>query len=162
MSVNRGVRPCRAQRCAAGLVLLLTGCSQLPPTSSVAVSPIPAGAARLWIYRNDGPHDSQDRPYLRLNSEVAGISEPNGAFYRDLPPGRYTVSVDSYGVPYANQFAQVDLAAGQTGFISVLSMRERVGGGGDTVASRALFFTQLVPADAARAAIAGTPFCGAG
>jgi len=148
------------QRYAAGLVLLLTGCSQLPPTSSVTIPPIPAGAARLWIYRNGGPHDSQDRPYLRLNNEVAGISEPNGAFYRDLPPGHYTVSVDSYGAPYSNQFAQFDLAAGQTAFVRVLSMRERVGGG-ESVASRALFFTQLAPADAARAAIAGTPFYGA-
>jgi hypothetical protein len=135
----------------------VAGCGQLPPTSSVVIPPLPAGAARIWIYRNDGPHDSQDRPYFRLNGQVAGISEPNGAFYRDVPPGRYLVSVDSYGPPYPNQFVGFDLAAGQTAFVRVLSMRERVGGG-DSVASRALFFTQLVPVDAAQAAIAGTPF----
>jgi hypothetical protein len=129
----------------------------MPPTSSVMIPPVPAGAARIWIYRNDGPHDSQDRPYFRLNGQAAGISEPNGAFYRDVPPGRYMVSVDSYGLPYPNQFAGFDLAAGQTAFVRVLSMRERVGGG-DSVASRALFFTQLVPADAAQTAIAATPF----
>jgi hypothetical protein len=149
------------RRCGASLLLVLTGCSEVPPTSSATVPPIPAGEARIWIYRNDGPHDTQDRPYLRLNGQVAAISEPNGAFYRDVPPGHYAVSVDSYGVPYPNQFAQVDLGAGQEAFIKVLSMRERVGGGGDSNAFRALFFTQLFPADAARAAIADTPFYGA-
>ena len=159
MSKNPGVLPLRLRRCAACLLLLLSGCSQVPLTNSVAIPPVPTGEARLWVYRNDGPHDSQERPYLRLDGRVAGISEPNGAFYRNLPPGHYVVAVDSYGAPYPNQFAGVDLAAGQEAFVEVLSMRERVGGG-DNVASRAVFFTRLVPAEAARAAIARTPFYG--
>jgi hypothetical protein len=161
MSKSPGVRPCWLHRCAASLLLLLTSCSQVPPTSSAVIPPIPAGDTRIWIYRNDGPYDSQDRPYVRLNGQIAGISEPNGAFYRDVPPGHYTVSVDSYGVPYPNQFAQLDLGAGQQAFIKVVSMRERVGGGGDVnFSSRALFFTWLIPAEAAQAAIAVTPFYG--
>ena len=80
MSKNSGVRPRCLQRCAANLILLMTSCGQLPPTSSAVIPPIPAGDARFWIYRNDGPYDSQDRPYLRLNGQVAGIVEPNGAF----------------------------------------------------------------------------------
>jgi len=160
MSKSPGVPPRWLRRCAASVLLLLTSCSQVPPTSSAMIPPIPAGAARIWVYRNDGPYDSQNRPYLRLNGQVAGISEPNGALYRDLPPGHYTVSVDSYGVPYPNQFTGVDFAAGQVAFVKVLSMRERVGGGGDNFASRTLFFTQLVPAEAAQAAIAVTPFYG--
>ena len=67
--------------------------------------------------------------------------------------------MDSYGVPYPNQFAQVDLGAGQEAFVKVSSMREKVGGEVG-VGSRALFFTQLVAADAARPAIARTPFYG--
>lgn len=156
MSKNPGVLPRWSHRCAASVLLLLTVCTQVPPTSSVMIPPVPAGGARIWIYRTSGPHDSQDRPYLRLNGQVAGISEPNGAFYRDVPPGHYTVSVDSYGVPYPNQFTGVDLAAGRVAFVKVLWMRERVGGG-DSVASRALFFTELVPADAAWAVIGATP-----
>ena len=159
MSKSPGVRPRWLHRCAAGLLLLLTGCSQVPPTSSAVIPPIPAGGARIWIYRNDGPYDSQERPYVRLNDQIAGISEPNGAFYRDVPPGHYMVSVDSYGVPYPNQFAQLDLGAGQEAFIKILSMRERVGGG-DYVGSRARFYTWLIPAEAAQAAIAVTPFYG--
>jgi hypothetical protein len=139
--------------------LLLTGCSHLPTTSSVVIPPVPAGAARIWIYRDGGVYDNLDRPYLRFNSQVAGISEPNGAFYRDVPPGHYAVTVDSYGVPYPNQFAQVDLGAGQQAFIKVSSMREKVGGEAG-VGSRSLFFTQLVAAEAAQPAIASTPFYG--
>lgn len=161
MSKNAGVRPRWLHRYAVSLLLVLTSCSQLPPTSSAVIPPVPAGSARIWIYRNDGPYDSQDRPYLRLNGQVAGIVEPNGAFYRDVPPGHYAVTVDSYGVPYPNQFVQFDLGAGHEAFIKILSMRERVGGG-DYLASRAIFFTQLVTPDSARAAIATTPFYGSG
>jgi hypothetical protein len=139
--------------------LLLTGCSHLPPTSSVVIPPVPAGAARIWIYRDGGVYDNLERPYLRFNSQVAGISEPNGALYRDVPPGHYAVTVDSYGVPYPNQFAQVDLGSGQQAFIKVSSMREKVGGEAG-VGSRSLFFTQLVAAEAGQAAIASTPFYG--
>ena len=159
MSKNPGVLPRWLHRCAASLLLVLASCSQVPPTSSAVIPPIPAGAARIWIYRNEGVYESQERPYLRLNGQVIGISEPNGALYRDVPPGRYTVSVDSYGVPYPNQFARVDLGAGHEAFIKVLSMREKVGGEVG-VGTRALFFTQLVAADAARSAIASTPFYG--
>jgi hypothetical protein len=157
MSKNPIFHPRWWHRNVASLLLVLSTCSQLPPTSSVEIPPIPAGAARIWIYRNDGLYDSQHRPYLRLNSQVAGIVEPNGAFYRDVPPGHYAVSVDSYGVPYPNQFAQVDLVTGEAAFIKVLSMRERVGGEAG-VGSRAIFFTLLVAPDAARPAIAATPF----
>ena len=157
--MNPGVRPRLSRRYAASLIFLLVSCAQLPPTSSAAIPPIPAGAARVWVYRNDGPYDSQDRPYLRLNGQVAGIVEANGAFYRDVPPGHYAITVDSYGVPYPNQFVQGDLGAGQEVFIKVLSMREKVGGG-DYISSRALFFTQVFPPDAARVAIASTPFYG--
>ena len=87
MSKSPRVSPRRLHWCATGLLLLLTSCSQVPPTSSVVIPPVPAGGARIWIYRNEGLYESKDRPYLRLNGQIAGISEPNGAFYRDLPPG---------------------------------------------------------------------------
>ena len=161
MSNSPGVSPRRSHWCAASLLLLLTGCSQVPPTNAAVIPPIPAGGARIWIYRNDGPAESHERPYLRINGQIAGISEPNGAFYRDLPPGRYTVSVDSYGVPYPNQFAQFDLGAGQEAFVKVLSQRERVGGGGDSgFGLRAIFYAWLIPPDEARPEISSIPFYG--
>jgi hypothetical protein len=158
MSTNPGAPPRWLHRCAASLLLVLTGCGQLPPTSSVVIPLVPVGAARIWIYRNDGPYEANQTPYMRLNSQIAAIVQPNGAFYRDVPPGHYVVAVESYGAPYPNQFAEFNLGVGQEAFVKVLSMRERVGGEGN--ASRTLFFTQLVPPDLARPMIAGTPFYG--
>jgi hypothetical protein len=83
--------------------------------------------------------------------------QPNGAFYRDVPPGYYTVAVDSYGAPYPHQFADFNLGPGQEAFVEVLSMREKVG---SSEGLRTFFFTQLVPPEIARPAIAGTPFYG--
>jgi hypothetical protein len=158
MSRDPGAQPRWRRRCVAGLLVILTGCGQLPPTSSVAIPPVPGGAARIWIYRNDGPYEPNQTPYVRLNDQIAGVIQPNGAFYRDVPPGYYTVAVDSYGAPYPHQFAEFNLGAGQEAFVKVLSMREKVGSEG--VALRTLFFTQLVPPDFARPMIAGTPFYG--
>jgi hypothetical protein len=146
-------------RSAASLLLFLTGCAQLPTTSSAVIPPVPAGAARIWIYRNDGPYEAHQTPYVWLNGRIAAVIQPNGAFYCDAAPGNYTVTVDSYGVPYPHQFAEFNLGAGQEPFVKVLSMRERVGDG-ENRASRTFFFSQLFPADAARPAVAGTPFYG--
>ena len=142
---------------ATAVLLLAANCAPLPPTSSVVIPPVPGGAARIWIYRNDGPYEASETPYVRLNGQIAGIVQPYGALYRDVPPGHYAVTVDSYGVPYPNQFAEFDLGAGQEVFIKVLSMRDKVGG---PEGLRTHFFTELVPPDIARPAIAGTPFYG--
>jgi hypothetical protein len=130
-----------------------------PPTSSVLIPPLPAVAARIWIYRNDGPNEIQASPYLRLNDRVVGISEPDGSFYRDVMPGRYVVTVDSYLDSYVNQFASVDLGAGQEAYVQVLSMlRDKVGG--EAGGTRDIFYTRLIPADIARDTIGGSPFYG--
>jgi hypothetical protein len=100
---------------AIAFVLIVANCSQPPLTRAVVIPPVSAGNSRIWIYRNEGPHESSDTPYIRLNSQIIGVIQPNGAVYRDVPPGHYSVTADSYGVPYPNQFAQVDLGAGQEG-----------------------------------------------
>jgi len=142
---------------ATAVLLLAANCAALPPTSSVVIPPVPGGAARIWIYRNDAPNEPNQTPYARLNGQIAGVVQPNGAFYRDVPPGYYTVAVDSYGAPYSHQFAEFNLGGGQEAFVKVLSMRDKVGSGEGL---RTFFFTQLVPPDIARPEIAGTPFYG--
>jgi hypothetical protein len=146
---------------AIALLLAAASCAQLPPTSSVAIPPIPRGAARLWFYRDYEPSETLARPYVRLNEQVFGISEPGGAFYRDVAPAHYSITVDSAGRD-VNQFAEIDLAAGQEAYAKVLSLRSWLDddcmawGGCDT------FYVRLMPADAARAAIAASPFYGGG
>ena len=142
---------------ATAVLLLAANCALLPPTSSVVIPSVPGGAARIWIYRNDAPNEPNQTPYARLNGQIAGVVQPNGAFYRDVPPGYYTVAVDSYGAPYPHQFAEFNLGPGQEAFVEVLSMRDKVG---SSEGLRTFFFTQLVPPDFARPMIAGTPFYG--
>ena len=142
---------------ATAVLLLVANCAPLPPTSSVVIPSVPGGAARVWVYRNDAPNEPNQTPYARLNGQIAGVVQPNGAFYRDVPPGYYTVAVDSYGAPYPHQFAEFNLGPGQEAFVEVLSMRDKVG---SSEGLRTYFFTQLVPPEIARPAIAGTPFYG--
>ena len=69
------------------------------------------------------------------------------------------MTVDSYLNTYANQFADLDLAAGQEAYVKVLSQGQWVGGevGGSDVEN---FYTRVIPAEAARADAARRPFYG--
>ena len=142
---------------AIALLVAAANCAQLPPTSAVAIPPIPSDAARIWFYRDYEPHETLARPYVRLNEQVVGILEPGGAFYRDVAPVRYSITVDTAGRD-VNQFAEIDLAAGQQAYAKVLSLRSWLAddclawGGCDT------FYVRLMPAQAARPAIDRSPF----
>ena len=133
---------------AAAILLLATNCAPLPPTRSTAIPQIPSADARVWFYRDGGPYETHQRPYLRLNGQIAGISEPNGVFYRDVTPGHYIVTTDSYLSSDFDQFAEIDLVAGQEAFVKVLSQAQKVGG---ERAARENFYTRVVPAEIARA-----------
>src|ERR1700675_1471365 len=99
---------------SACLVLLApAGYAQRPPTSTT-------GTARIWFYRDMAPYSSLATPYVRLNGVVAGVSQPGGASYRDVPPGHYHISVDSYGVDFG-QTKDVDLAPGAEIYAKVVS-----------------------------------------
>ena len=151
LSANEG------PRVATAILLAAAGCAQLPPTSSVMIPPIPTGAARVWFYRDCEPYETLARPYVRLNEQIVGISEPGGAFYRDVPPARYSITVVTAGRD-VNQFADIDLGAGQQAYAKVLSLRSWLAddclawGGCDT------FYVRLMRAEAARPAIDRSPF----
>src|SRR5215831_767224 len=117
---------------AAALLLAAGGCSELPTTASVAIPPIPAGDARVWFYRPIDAYDSMATPYIRMNDAIVAVSMPEGASYRDVPPGPYHITVDSYGKDF-NQDKNVQLAAGQELFVEIVSLRSWVptGAGGD-------------------------------
>jgi Protein of unknown function (DUF2846) len=153
----------RLLRAGAGSALLATAaCSQLPTTASVAVPPIPAGEARVWFYRDEGPYESRVRPGVRMNDAVVGEVEPRGAFYRDTPPGRYRVAVDSY-VPNPNAARDINLDPGQQAYFKIVSEDYPLAGGGltsDVGASRPAFQLWLMPDGWAQREIARSPFNG--
>jgi hypothetical protein len=108
---------CRFCRSGAPLlILVLFGCAGPPPAGLAETAGPPPGYARIWIYRTYNPYTSQATPYVRINGRIVGVSELGSALYRDVPPGVYTVTVDSPGRD-VHQFATVALVAGQVVYI---------------------------------------------
>ncbi len=160
----------RLRHAGAGVVLLAAAsCAPLPPIASVTGPPIPAGEARVWIYRVAGPYDSHARPYIRMNNGVVAISEPRGALYRDLPPGHYHVSVDSY-LTELNQTRDVDLTPGQQVYLKVVASEFACSGGGaggegdggGGTCTRENFYVWPVSSEDAQGEVARSPFLGGG
>lgn len=151
----------RIARCTAVTMLLVAAAACAAPLDrgavpATAAAPVPPGEARLWLYRDYEPNESLERPYIRLNGAVIGISEPGGSFYRDLPPGAYAATVDSVGRD-VGQFATVAVAAGQTVFVKVevsKSWESTLTFAADT------FYTRLVPPQIAQRELAYTRFTG--
>ena len=143
--------------CAGLLALIAAACAPAPPVASIALPPIPAGASRVWFYRVYDPTESRGRPYIRMNEAIVGISEQGWAFYRDVPAGRYHITVDSFGTDLY-QFEDVALAPGQQQYIKILSLRSwvewRPGFSRDT------FYVAAIPSEMARAEIAQYQFLG--
>jgi hypothetical protein len=108
-------RPRRSLSLAAVSLLLLAAASCTPPPSaaSVSIPALPPQQGRIWFYREVDTADvNTTTPYVRLNGAIAGVPDPGGAFYRDVPPGTYRITVDSEGnSPRPTQ--EVALVAGQ-------------------------------------------------
>lgn len=125
---------------------------------SPGVPPVPPGMARIWIYRDYEPYQTLATPYVRLNGAVIGVSQPGGAFYRDVAPGSYQATVDSDGTD-VNQFVTVGVGAGQQVFVKVLVSAFWNSGGGLSGAwwQRDTFYTWLMPPQTAEAELAHMP-----
>jgi hypothetical protein len=134
--------------------------SEAAPAAS-STAPVPAGAARIWIYREYQPYESLATPYMRFNGAIIGVSQPGMVFYRDVPPGTYAVTVDSIGTD-VHQFTTVAVAPGQQVFVKVLADENwDSGGGGGNMGgggwARATFYTWQIQPQAAEAEIATMP-----
>jgi len=120
--------------------------------------------ARIWFYRDLNPNETLATPYIRLNGAAAGVSEPGGAFYRDVAPGRYHISVDSY-VEDRHNDADVALAPGAEAYAKVLPLDDIVQGGGGAVGGgyrRNTYVVWIYPPDLARPIVARSYFTAGG
>ena len=150
----------------AGMLLLATlSCAQPPAAAPYLGSPPAPGMARIWFYREMAPYATQATPYVRLNGAIVGVSRPGGSFYRDVPPGHYHISVDSYGVDFG-QTRDVDLPPGAQIFARVVSNDNWIEGGGGGRGGggyhRDTFYVWLYPFEYAWPVIAQTWFYGSG
>lgn len=73
--------------------------------------PPPAGLARVWFLRQYEPGENLSTPWIYVNGAPLTASLPGTIFYRDVPPGTYTFSVDTCGTD-VNQFPTVQLPPG--------------------------------------------------
>ena len=142
----------------ATFVLLAAGCTHPSATGSVAVPPIAAGEARIWFYRDDEPYAGKGRPAIAANGAYVGIAELGGAFYRDVPPGHYHVTVESFGVDF-NQTADLDLTAGRQAYVKIVSNPEWARGS-LTGYERPTFYAWHIPNEVAQVAVANLDFYG--
>ena len=152
----------RLLQAGAGPVLLATAaCSQLPATASVAVPAIPAGDARAWFYRDEGPYDCLGTPFIRMNEAIVAISQIGGASYRDVQPGQYHVTVDSYlTAPDQSRYAY--LFPGQQAYFKILCLRNWVAGdrGRNNNYMRDSFYVWEIPPEVAQGDVARSQFFG--
>lgn len=119
------------RRILIGLMLALAttalaSCAPYPdlqPYAAVApTQPPPApGLARIYFYRTLDYYDVSGGTTAYLNHRPVGFSRIGTVFYRDVPPGRYFISVASPG-PFPNQFKTLQLAAGQIVYARIESL----------------------------------------
>jgi hypothetical protein len=147
---------------AGPLLLAIASCAQLPPTAAASLPPIPAGQARAWFYRDPGPYDCVGTPYIRMNEAIVAISQIGGASYRDVPPGQYLVTVDSYlSAPDQSRYAY--LFPGQQVYFKILCLRNWVTGGSgrnDNSYARDTFYVWEIPPEVAQGDVGRSQFYG--
>jgi hypothetical protein len=144
----------------AGLSMFATaGYGQLAPAG--ALPPIPASEARVWFYRDAGPYESQQQPYILMNGTIIGVSQPRGSFYLDVQPGFYHVTVQQY-LDNPQEAANINAAPGQQVFLKIVSLTNCIEGGERTASdfSRPCFYVWDMPTQVAQADVAQTPFYG--
>jgi hypothetical protein len=149
---------------AAGIVLLASVTAHAEPLAagSTAIPPLPAGLARIWIYRDYLPSESLNMAVVKINGGITGYAQAaGGSFYRDVRPGQYLVTVESYGRD-TNQSADLTLGAGQEAYVKIESLRSWSSSGERTSIERDTFYARPIAPPLARAEMAHLPYLGGG
>lgn len=104
----------------AGIVVLVAGCTPQPPGPLLRgpLPPQPPGTARIVVYRDLDYYATQSMPTVYLNNAPTGISENGAVFYRDVPPGIYTITV-APSLPYPNQFKTIVVKPGDVFYAEI-------------------------------------------
>ena len=147
-------RPSKRLVWISGLMLIAAGCADpsTMPKAPSAAPPVPAGQARIWFFRDWEPSESLNLANIDVNGSYFGSVANGGAFYRDVSPGHYHITPQSYGQDF-NQDQDLDFAPGQQVHCRVVSLRSWEEGGDVAVFERDTFYIRLVPPEAAQTAI---------
>lgn len=160
MPITTIIRTRRLLLAVAGLLLLTS--TNLYAEAPAAIPPMPAGVARIWIYRDYQPSESLNMAVVKINGAVTGYAQAaGGSFYRDVRPGQYLVTVESYGRD-TNQSANLALGPGQEAYIKIESLRSWSSFGERTSIERDTFYARPIAPQLARAEMAHLPYLGGG
>jgi hypothetical protein len=88
------------------------------PISQAQIPAVAPGMARVWLLRDNDPEEAFGTPIIYANGQPIGRSEPGAAAYRDLPPGAYRFTVQSYGIPTGYK-DKVRLAPGSQTYLEI-------------------------------------------
>jgi hypothetical protein len=141
------------------LLVTMADCAQQPVTAAVGIPPIPAGEGRIWFYRDYEPYAGKGLPAIAANGGYVGAAELGGAFYRDVPPGHYLVTVQTVGID-TNQTANFELAPGREAYVKIVSLPSWDTGGDKNQWERPTFYAWLIPNQVAQADVAHLSFYG--
>src|SRR5215471_5142877 len=139
---------------AAGVFLFLCACAERPREpafASVALPPVPADKARIFFYRFSQPYESLALSPIYLNRRDAAVSVPGEVSTLDVAPAEYELYVYSRN-DFPNSFKHVALRSGDALYVRVDAVKNW---GGDCFAEWPTFVSTLVPAEQARAEMAG-------
>ena len=143
-----------AANCAIALLLSCAYPLAATPAAAQVASPAPPGTARIWFYQDYEPYGTRNIAPVALNGAVIGYAQPEGsAFYRDVVPGRYHVTVGQQGED-VNQDAWIDIAPGQQAFVKILGTNNWDAGGDNQIYSHDTYYARLMPPQVAQAEIA--------
>ncbi len=140
---------CRV-KLAGCLLAIVAGCAAPPPPPT----PVPAGQARIWFYRDWQPSESLNLANIDVNGSYFGSVANGSAFYRDIPPGIYHIAPASWARDL-NQDTNVALGPGQQAYVKILSLTSWAS---SVSVSRDIqrnsFYAWLIPPQVAQAEIA--------
>jgi hypothetical protein len=137
-----------------GLLLMLGACAEAsrePVFASVALPPVPADKARIFFYRFSQPYESLSLSPIYLDRREAAVSVPGEVSTLDVAPAEYELYVYSRN-DFLNAFKRVDLRSGDVLYVRVDALKNWAG---DCFAEWPTFVSTLVPAEQARAEMAG-------
>ena len=90
------------------LVLLACAPPGSEPMSEAQIPALAPGMARVWFLRDKDPKEQHGMPFIYANSQPIGRSRPGTAFFRDVPPGSYAFTVQSYDIQTRRTTAAVE------------------------------------------------------
>ena len=160
MRKNKKSAACWLMGIGQGLLLVaMAGCAQHAVTAAVSIPPIPGGEARIWFYRDNEPYAGRGVPAVAANGGYVGAAELGGAFYRDVPPGHYHVTVQTVGID-TNQAANFDLAPDREAYVKIVSLPSWETGGDKSQWEKPTFYAWLIRNQVAQADVARLSFYG--